>query len=497
MAQKNKADLQAESTSLFPTNDNQEISAARKRSFDTDMIDSSLNLAEQDNQSIAGPVYFEGGILGSGDNYKLINSMDGWPAPTFVQSLGRSARVLEPATTYIITAPLDFGAVGFFCETPADVVVRCVSRYFQHTYSGVDDFFVANDSIALEFLNMIYTGSGTPFLIKMSASQSNQALVLQNGFAVNWPNLTSSEGVFVTSFRLYTASGSSNVEFVGSSNTDFNASDCKFNNYSGSMLNFGGTVDMSDINLTSNSFSTVDVTSSAISMATNTLSSDGACIISGNNFNGSGNAISGPIDGANGSVNISSNTFVNGGSALVGGITTKDLRVRSFGNSALRDSNSIGSMFYDDFENQTTISTTLTNDEPVVIKADMIEGDNIERWEVIQNPVDSDSEAFALRCIDPEGFEGSIVVNLFGEESGAGSPDLQLAVFKNAPAQNDPDVFEDIVLPSGFAEPSGNAANITVIAPITAVSGDYFDFRIIRRSGGNTWQTRTISITAE
>ena len=88
MAQKDKSDLQSESTSLFPTNDNQEITAARKRSFDTDMIDSNLNLAEDSLQTAQGPVDFIGGLFSDGipvkelTNVIKVNSVDDLPTPS-------------------------------------------------------------------------------------------------------------------------------------------------------------------------------------------------------------------------------------------------------------------------------------------------------------------------------------------------------------------------------------------------------------------------------
>lgn len=58
MAQRDKDDLKSQSSTLFPDNTAQEITPARKRSFDSDMVDSNLNLVEETEQEIAGPVKF-------------------------------------------------------------------------------------------------------------------------------------------------------------------------------------------------------------------------------------------------------------------------------------------------------------------------------------------------------------------------------------------------------------------------------------------------------
>lgn len=78
MAQKDKSALQSESTSLFPDNNAQEITPARKRSFDTDMIDSNLNLSETSLQTVQGPIAFAGSVS-TATNVYVINSIDDFP----------------------------------------------------------------------------------------------------------------------------------------------------------------------------------------------------------------------------------------------------------------------------------------------------------------------------------------------------------------------------------------------------------------------------------
>jgi len=489
--------LKAESSSQFPDNTSQEITPSRKRSYDSDVADSALNVAETSLQTVAGPVDFIGGIVGLGLKTKLIAKDSDWPSETFIADIGRTSTQLEANTAYLITAPLDFGIRTFYIPPAGMVVIRSMNRYFSFLSQCTDTFVTARGACALEFMNVIYTGAATPAYIEANMTNAFQSFVLQNGFASDWGSMGTFENVFVTSFRLYTAARCGGAQWLGNSNSDINSTNGRYSDYSGKFLDFTGAENIPDISIVDNTFSSTDPTSTAIaSDAITQRTAEGIMNISANIFNGLGNAIEGPDDTGEGLHSIVGNVFKNGGASLSGGITTKDLRVVSSGNTGLRDSKFIGTMYYDPFPDTTQIQTTLATDTPVILLADFVSAINLERWSVIQNPVDADPQSFALRYDGGSDFEGTMTVNLFGEETGAGSPDLQFACFKNglAPAVDD---FTGRLPAAGFAEPSGSASNITIIAPIEAAKDDYFDFRVIRRSGNNNWQTRTVIITIQ
>lgn len=56
MAEKDRILLKSDNDTLFPDNTTQDITPAKKRQFDQDMIDSNLNITTTDPQSIASPV---------------------------------------------------------------------------------------------------------------------------------------------------------------------------------------------------------------------------------------------------------------------------------------------------------------------------------------------------------------------------------------------------------------------------------------------------------
>jgi len=136
-----------------------------------------------------------------------------------------------------------------------------------------------------------------------------------------------------------------------------------------------------------------------------------------------------------------------------------------------------------------TTTTTLVTDTPVILSAAFAASSNIERWEVIANPVDG--AKFALRYIGEDNFEGFATVVLYGSQSGGGSPDLDFAVYKNGPVPS-VGVFTGRISPGGLSEPSSSNASIPLNVPVSAVNGDYFDIRITRKSGANNWLTSTV-----
>ena len=416
-------------------------------------------------------------------NTVIVNSLHDLPVPANVPALGYTAYTLDVNKVYDWRANLVMDYPFYVPSAGAPLGERGInvkgSRFPSGiTWSGTTPLFYAEGEFALEFMNISCPNAT---VVDWNCTDASQSLVFQNGLYYNTKQLAEINGSLVTcSLRLVTTVNitGDGVVYNGSDAAQLNVTGGLFIEYAGNMFDVTAATDMTDVSISAGTrFNSTSVTSNAIAMG-DSLAVDGAAILTGNRFNGSGHAISAPVDGAKGFLDVANNIFVNSGDALTGGATTEDLRVQSAGNIGLRSSKSIGSMIFENVYPATT-QTTLITSTPVILSGAFTAGVNIERWSVIANP--DDGAKFALQYDGTEDFEGFANMLVYGEESGAGSPDVDYAIYKNGVRQS----------PGAVIEPTGNSSAIPVRVAVTASTGDYFDFRLNRLNGSNNWQTRT------
>ena len=426
-------------------------------------------------------------------NILTVNSLKDLPAAENIPSLGYSAILIEPNTRLVWNADLVMPSPFYVPSNGPSFDVRGVSfggarSISRLIWNGTEPLIHAEGELVIEYMN-ISTPNAT--VVEFDGLDAGQSLVFQNGLLYSCKKVANINGEIVTlSLRLLTVAGVTDdaITITGSEVQEINVSSGRFLDYDGSFINTSGATNMSSFNISGGTrFSSTNAASTAMTMG-NCLASDGAALISDTRFNGAGNAISAPSAVSDGSMTISSCAFNNGGTALSGGASTKDLRVFSSGNVGLRSSQNIGCMTFEAVYPATT-TTTLVTDTPVILSAAFAASSNIERWEVIANP--ANGAKFALRYIGEDSFEGFATVVLYGSQSGGGSPDLDFAVYKNGPVPS-VGVFTGRISPGGLSEPSSSNASIPLNVPVSAVSGDYFDIRITRKSGGNNWLTSTV-----
>jgi len=417
-------------------------------------------------------------------NTVVVSSEDDLPTEAFVPALGYIAHTLDTDTVYEWPGAITLNYPCYVPSAGAALTARGVSiqgaRFSSAiTYTGTDPLFYCEGEFALEFMNVTTPNA---YVVEWDATDANQSLVFQNGLYFSCLGLADVKGSQITtSLRLVTCFGMTNDAVIISvaDAQQLNVTGGLFIDYAQSMFNTTGATAMEDILITSdNRFSSATPSSIAIELG-NSLDTNGACIISGNVFNGLGDAISCDGAAANGDMVILGNAFETSGTILQGGISTTDVRVNSTGNKALRDSKSIGGMFYE-VPYPGTQSMTLTTSVPEIIEGTFGAASNIERWSVIANP--DDGTRFALQYDGDEDFEGFATLMMYGEETGAGTPDIRFTVTKNGTE----------VPPGAVVELTGNTTPFILKVPVTAATGDWFDGRIERLTGGNDWQIRTV-----
>lgn len=289
--------LKAESASLFPDNVSQEITPARKRSYDVDVADSALNVAETADQEVQSKVNFVGGIEGNGvpiqspENVTVINELADFPAPVggVIELSGGTARAYE-----IASKTIDIGS-NVFSVSGAAVTVKGLHRVASQiaTTSSNPMFSMTGGSLYIESCG-INCANGNVLNIT-----GGDVFVLDLCTVYNCISLGNVSDVFIVSFRTATvlSTQTSGLTFGGALN-QLNMSNCLAGNFvdgagfgwNGTLLNFGTSV-IGSINIQSGNRFYSEAGNTIISGASNgtdNLTPTGLGAISGNSFLGEG-----------------------------------------------------------------------------------------------------------------------------------------------------------------------------------------------------------------